>query len=134
MKILNIFLIIPFISNSLWALDYIDKNGDQINQLDTERRQKIEKLAIKPNHVYDDEVQIESSKSNVTAQVLQTDKSEFGEYIVGEGDQLKSISQKLYGSTKKWRELLLLNEDKIKNNVIYKGMKLKYKLPQQEKN
>jgi hypothetical protein len=39
---------------------------------------------------------------------------------------LKLISQKIYGTTKRWKEIQVINEEKLKDTTIKIGMKLKY--------
>jgi nucleoid-associated protein YgaU len=53
-----------------------------------------------------------------------------GTYSVVRGDQLLKISQSLYGTTKRWKELKILNKELLKkSNVLKIGMKLKFILP-----
>ena len=48
------------------------------------------------------------------------------EYTVQSGDTLQKISQKLYGTTKKWHKLYLLNKDILKSpDKIHPGMVIK---------
>jgi nucleoid-associated protein YgaU len=48
------------------------------------------------------------------------------EYTVQSGDTLQKISQKLYGTTKKWHKLYLLNKDIMKSpDKIHPGMVIK---------
>jgi nucleoid-associated protein YgaU len=48
------------------------------------------------------------------------------EYTVQSGDTLQKISQKLYGTTKKWHKLYLLNQDILKSpDKIHPGMIIK---------
>lgn len=51
----------------------------------------------------------------------------FSTYATEEGDTLQKISQKIYGTTKRWKEIQLLNEDQLPNENIKKGMKLRYR-------
>ena len=48
------------------------------------------------------------------------------EYTVQSGDTLQEISQKLYGTTKKWHKLYMLNKDIMKSpDKIHPGMTIK---------
>jgi hypothetical protein len=53
-------------------------------------------------------------------------KKRYGTYIAVEGDSFEVISKKLYGSSKKVSELLILNELTLKDSTIQPGIKLKY--------
>jgi len=46
-------------------------------------------------------------------------------YIVGKGDTLQKISQKFYGTTKKWVKIYEANKDALKGpNKIYPGQSI----------
>lgn len=47
--------------------------------------------------------------------VPEVKKEEYVTYKVRKGDTLQKISQKFYGTTKKWRKIFLANKDKLKN-------------------
>jgi Uncharacterized protein containing LysM domain len=56
--------------------------------------------------------------------------SEYSLYVVQKGDTLQKISEKVYGTIKKWKKIFDYNSDSLKNpNKIYPGQKLK--IPQQ---
>lgn len=112
---------------------FYDKDGDAITILDTKTRANIEATKdIKANHVYDSQPEIEKYKAQYEKNVLTEKKKNQGVYVVKKGDQLKKISQKLYGTTTRWNELLLLNEAILKNANIQTGMKLKYYIDEKE--
>lgn len=51
---------------------------------------------------------------------------EFVSYTVQKGDTLQKISQKFYGTTKKWRKIFLANQDKLSApDKVYPGQALK---------
>lgn len=53
-------------------------------------------------------------------------ESSYQEYIVGKNDTLQKISQKFYGTTKKWKFLYDVNQDVLKSpNRVYPGQKIK---------
>jgi nucleoid-associated protein YgaU len=116
-----------FAADKLFQNEFIDKDGDKITILDVETRQKLKATKeIAPSHVYDSEEDIEKFKSEFEKNVLSDKNLKYGEYIVIKGDSLKVISQKLYGSTTKWKEIQVINESVLKNDIIRTGMKLKY--------
>lgn len=52
-------------------------------------------------------------------------RGNFQKYIVQKGDTLQKISQKLFGTTKKWTKIYEANKDKLKApNKIYPGQAL----------
>ncbi len=111
----------------------VDKDGDNITVLDQEVREMLNSTKnIKASNVYDDEESIESFKSKFEKEILTNKKIEFDEYVVVSGDSLKLISQKIYGTTKRWKELQVINEEKLKNTTIKIGMKLKFIKPVKE--
>lgn len=112
---------------------FYDKDGDAITILDTEARNKIHATKeISASHVYDNQEDLEKFKSQYEKKVLGEKKHKYGIYVVLPGDQLKKISQSLYGTTKRWNEIRLLNENILKNNSIQTGMKLRYLIDEKE--
>lgn len=129
-KIWIISIIISFSGFSQTTKTIVDKDGDNITVLDQEVREMLNSTKnIKASNVYDDEESIESFKSKFEKELLTNKKIEFGEYVVVSGDSLKLISQKIYGTTKRWKELQVINEEKLKDTTIKIGMKLKYIKP-----
>lgn len=58
--------------------------------------------------------------------VPEVEKEEYVTYKVQKGDTLQKISQKFYGTSKKWRKIFLANKDKLKNpDKIRAGQTLK---------
>lgn len=112
---------------------FYDKDGDTITILDAEARKTISaKKEIKATHVYDNQAEIEKFKTQYEKDVLTDKKKKYGYYTVAPGDQLKRISQKVYGTAKRSNELLLLNEGILKNDNVKVGMKLKYIIEEKE--
>lgn len=53
-------------------------------------------------------------------------KEEYINYTVQKGDTLQKISQKFYGTTKKWRKIFLANQDNLKTpDKVYPGKVLR---------
>lgn len=105
----------------------VDKDGDIVTILDQEVREMLNSTKnIKASNVYDDEESIETFKTKFEKELLTNKKIEFAEYVVVGGDSLKLISQKIYGTTKRWKEIQVINEEKLKDTTIKIGMKLKY--------
>lgn len=135
MRILFLF-IFPF---SLLAVDLgsvktiVDQDGDKILILDADAQAKIQaNNQIKASNVYDDESNIESFKKNFQEKVLAEDK-QYGEYVVVAGDNLGFISQKLYGTARRWKDLQLVNEKVLEKSVLKPGLILKYPVDKKEK-
>lgn len=122
-----LFLCLIFPMSNLYAKKYIDPDNDTILELDSDRRNVLQSVTIKANHIYDDEVQLEKAKNKIQAQILSSNDSEYGVYTVVIGDNLKSISQKLYGIPDRWREIALLNEERIVRNEVKPGTKLRFR-------
>lgn len=132
-KILFLSFIISLNLSAQITKTILDKDGDNITVLDHEVRELLNNTKnIKASNVYDDEESIESFKSKFEKELLTNKKIEFAEYVVVSGDSLKLISQKLYGTSKKWKELQVINEEKLKDTTIKIGMKLKYIKPVKE--
>jgi nucleoid-associated protein YgaU len=107
--------------------EYIDNSGDKVSVLDFEQRNSIVKAQkLKPSHVYDDVTVLEKYKKEVEKTVLEKKEVKYGEYTVSAGDQFKKISQKIYGTTSRWKEILLLNEANLTSDKLPIGTKLKY--------
>jgi len=65
-----------------------------------------------------------SSVASITIPQRKMDIPE--QYTVQSGDTLQKISQKLYGTTKKWHKLYLLNKDILKSpDKVHPGMVIK---------
>jgi len=61
--------------------------------------------------------EVSEPASTLGVSALQTEK-----YIVQKGDTLQKISQKFYGTTKRWNKIFQANRDKLKGpNKIYSG-------------
>ena len=132
-KILFLSFIISLNLSAQITKTILDKDGDNITVLDHEVRELLNNTKnIKASNVYDDEESIESFKSKFEKELLTNKKIEFAEYVVASGDSLKLISQKLYGTSKRWKELQVINEEKLKDTTIKIGMKLKYIKPVKE--
>ena len=113
---------------------FLDSEGDTITILDKEARSKLEAAKnIKATSVFDNESEIEKFKAEYEKKILENRNLKYGEYIVTQGDTLNGISQKIYGTTKKWNELQVLNEEKLRNTTIKTGMKLRYIIYEKEK-
>lgn len=53
-------------------------------------------------------------------------EEEYINYTVQKGDTLQKISQKFYGTTKKWRKIFLANQDQLKTpDKVYPGKTIK---------
>jgi len=134
MRIVIVLCSILFLNaNAQVKSSIVDKDGDTITVLDQEVRNMLNSTKnLKASNVYDDEDSIEKFKSKFEKDILTNKKIEFGEYIVVSGDSLKVISQKIYGTTKKWKELQVVNEEKLKDTTIKIGMKLRFIKPIKE--
>jgi hypothetical protein len=113
----------------------LDADGDEIIVLDAKNRnRKVKGIEVKPNHIYDSEVEIKKFKEEV--EKVQPDKNaqKYETYIVQVGDSLESISQILFKNKNKVTELVKLNfgidVKNTKNISLKPGMKLKYRLEQ----
>lgn len=128
---LNIFLTVLILLLSCSKLStkkkYTDSDNDTIIELDTERRNIIQSVTLKANHVYDDEKELEKAKTKIQSQVLSARESEYGLYRVLKGESLKSISVKLYGTKDRWKEIFLLNEERLIKNEVIQGLIIRYK-------
>ena len=121
-------------SASLKAGKYVDKSGDTITVLDYVTREKIKNSkSIKATSVFDNEAEIEKYKSDYEKNILADRDLKFGVYVAVAGDTLKIISQKLYGTPKRWSEIQVLNENILQSEVVNAGMKLKYQIEPKEK-
>ena len=55
-----------------------------------------------------------------------TEPASVTSYTVQNNDNLEKISQKVYGTSKKWKQIFEANQDQLKNpDRIYAGMVLK---------
>lgn len=64
---------------------------------------------------------ITQSETLETAEA-ETPRGKIEKYTVRKGDTLQKISQKFYGTTKKWNKIYLANQDKLKGpDKIYPG-------------
>lgn len=105
---------------SLWIKD--DEN-DEVIVLDQKLRKQIKTTTDqKATNVYDNEKSTQVLKEVVVTEVSKGIPKIT--YTVVGGDTLQIISQKLYGTTKRWKEIFLLNEDKLSGESIKVGMKL----------
>jgi nucleoid-associated protein YgaU len=115
------------------SAEYIDPSGDSISVLDYEQRINVAKAQkLKASHVYDDVNVIEKYKKEVESNALEKKQVQYGEYVVVSGDQFKKISKKIYGSTNRWKEILLLNETNLTSDKLPIGTKLKYIIDEKE--
>jgi len=106
---------------------YVDGDGDNITVLDTALRAQIKKnKELNVSTLYDSGEDLEKFKKKYTSTVLPDGKDNIGIYKVQKGDQLKRISQKLYGTQKRWQEIQYLNEEMLAGKGLRPGMKLKY--------
>lgn len=135
MKALLLFFF-PFV---LWAAELdsvktiVDQDGDKILILDADAQYKIQSAnQIKATNVYDDEGSIENFKKDYQEKVL-TDDKQYGEYVVAVGDTLVFISQQIYGTPSRWKDLQLANEKLLENSVLRPGLILKYPIDKKEK-
>jgi nucleoid-associated protein YgaU len=113
--------------------EYIDSNGDKISILDFDQRNSVNKAQkLKASHVYDDLTVLEKYKTEVEKTALEKKEVKYGEYVVISGDQFKKISQKLYGNSNRWKEILLLNEANLTSDKLPVGTKLKYIIEEKE--
>lgn len=125
------FFIVLFtciISPKIYSKKYVDKENDNINELDTDRRILLQSITLKANHIFDDENQLANEQNKLQAQLVKVDEPDYGEYMAEEGDQLQTISEKIYGTPERWNELAILNETILINNNVTPGMKLRYKI------
>lgn len=107
-------------ATSLWVKD--DEN-DEVIVLDQKLRKQIKTTTDqKATNVYDNEKSTQVLKEVVVTEVSKGIPKIT--YTVVGGDTLQIISQKLYGTTKRWKEIFLLNEDKLSGESIKVGMKL----------
>lgn len=107
-------------ATSLWVKD--DEN-DEVIVLDQKLRKQIKTTTDqKATNVYDNEKSTQVLKEVVVTEVSKGIPKIT--YTVVGGDTLQIISQKLYGTTKRWKEIFLLNEDKLSGENIKVGMKL----------
>lgn len=107
-------------ATSLWVKD--DEN-DEVIVLDQKLRKQIKTTTDqKATNVYDNEKSTQVLKEVVVTEVSKGIPKIT--YTVVGGDTLQIISQKLYGTTKRWKEIFLLNEDKLSGENIQVGMKL----------
>lgn len=128
-------------TTSLYAADngpvsskvFVDSDGDKIKILDAELRNKLRSnKEITANHLYDNEAGIEKFKSDLEKNVLTEKKSKYGIYVTVAGDQPDTISQKIYGTPTRWKEIQLLNEMQLDGSAIKVGTKLKYIIDERE--
>lgn len=107
-------------AEKIWIKD--DEN-DEVIVLDQKLRKQIKTTTDqKATNVYDNEKSTQLLKEVVVTEVAKgTPKIT---YTVVRGDTLQIISQKLYGTTRRWKEIFLLNEDKLSGESIKVGMKL----------
>lgn len=107
-------------ATSLWVKD--DEN-DEVIVLDQKLRKQIKTTTDqKATNVYDNEKSTQVLKEVVVTEVSKGIPKIT--YTVVGGDTLQIISRKLYGTTKRWKEIFLLNEDKLSGESIKVGMKL----------
>lgn len=130
-------LIIFFVCQSLaYATEnevYVDEDGNSVTVLDTALRAKIKKnKELNVSTLYDSVEDLEKFKNKYTSTVLSDNKEKIGFYKVQKGDQLKRISQKIYGTQKRWQEIQYLNEEMLAGKGLRPGMKLKYFLDKKE--
>lgn len=103
-----------------------DEDNDEVMVLDGRIRQKLQETQkTKATTIYDNEKASDVVQNLVEEKVVKTE--EFSYYTAEEGDTLQKISQKIYGTTKRWKEIQLLNEEKLPNENIKKGMKLRFR-------
>ncbi|MDO9181273.1 MAG: hypothetical protein Q7U04_02640 [Bacteriovorax sp.] len=117
-----------FIITSLNAADtktvvkpktFTDKDGDVILVLDTEARLKLRSgKEIKATNIYDTEA---APSKPVAPKILK-----YKIYQVLPGENLKTISEKLYGTQDRWKEIQIFNKSDPDGLDIKPGMKLKY--------
>lgn len=111
------------ILESGWAKD---EDNDEVLVLDGRIRQKLQDTQkTKATTIYDNEKVSDVVQNLVEEKVVKTE--EFLVYTAEEGDTLQKISQKIYGTTKRWKEIQLLNEEQLPNENIKKGMKLRFR-------
>lgn len=105
---------------SVWVKD---EENDEVIVLDQKLRKQIKTTTDqKATNVYDNEKSTQVLKEVVVTEVAKGIPKIT--YTVERGDTLQIISQKLYGTTKRWKEIFLLNEDKLSGESIKVGMKL----------
>ncbi|MBU2102462.1 MAG: LysM peptidoglycan-binding domain-containing protein [Candidatus Omnitrophota bacterium] len=82
-------------------------------------------------------VQKEDSSQGIASQETEEivdeiiEETTYREYIVEKGDTLQKISQKFYGTTKKWQMLYQENKDILKGpDKVYPGIKIR--IPQEK--
>lgn len=94
-----------------------------------ESRAKVE--SIKPQKVQLQEEEVMGNRGYIFGGPVEPAKQKFERYTVRKGDTLQKISQKLYGTTKKWTKIYEANKDRLKApDKIYPGQVLN--VPAQE--
>jgi nucleoid-associated protein YgaU len=128
---------------SLNATVELDENGEEIVSSSGE---SVDDMATEETDLYEvqDATTAELSKDSENQDLAVNDESEpemssmsdgQGEidfYEVEKNDTLMMISFKLYGDVSKWKDLMRLNEDKLKNGYPMAGQMLSYRKPAEE--
>jgi nucleoid-associated protein YgaU len=85
-----------------------------------------ESAATTPDSAKETEVAMQDSKAvSQSKKKTTTTTAKKQTYTVQKGDSLSKISQKFYGSTKKWKKIVDANKDKLGHSQVLKpGMKL----------
>lgn len=103
-----------------------DDDNDEVMILDGLVRSKMkDSQKLKATTIYDNE-NVSGAVSGMVAEKFTRDE-ELLEYRAQDGDTLQKISEKIYGTTKRWKEIYLLNEDRLPSEVVKKGMLIKYR-------
>lgn len=107
----------------------IDKDGDRIIILDKNTREKLEeKTEIAPRNVYDNQNDLNQYKHSLEKEILSLEKENFSYYTLEKDETLDSLAIILYGDKLMAEEIQLLNEAKIKSEIIKAKTVIKYRV------
>lgn len=93
------------------------------------RKSKASKAALRKEAA--SEIEEESDIKSMESEAEESNQeeavsTEYKTYVVEKNDTLQKISQKFYGTTKKWQKIYEFNSDILKNpDKVYPGMTLK---------
>ncbi len=103
-----------------------DANGDEVLVIDHKIRKGMERLRVLRASMSDNQ-KAGSEKETKTVENAEAKKRSYSYYTVLAGENIQAVSKKLYGTTDRWKDLYLLNENQMKDGGVKEGMKLKYK-------
>lgn len=101
----------------------VDDDGDEVLELNNTTISKINSMATRSNlSLYSNGKDQSEAEKKILSELGKT--KVFKTYIVYNGDTLRKISHKLYGTDERWKEIYYLNKAILAKNRLTVGMEL----------